>query len=312
MIIVSSINELRMDKGSVVTVGTFDGVHEGHRSILNSVLKKSKDKKANSTVVTFDPHPKEIVGKGDIRLINTLEERLNILGDIGIDAVVVVSFTYEFSRLTSREFYEKHIISNKNVTDVIVGYDHSFGKDRSSSITDLIRFGKEYKFDVEIIPPSSIDGEIVSSTKIRNLLDTGNVERAGKFLGQPYSFEGLVVKGDRRGSTLGFPTANIEVQSKKKIIPHNGVYCVGVEIGNEKYIGMMNIGLRPTFQSSQKRYLEANIFDFEKDIYDETIRVSFLKRIRSEKEFKTKEDLITQLQCDRSECQSYTAASQIS
>jgi riboflavin kinase / FMN adenylyltransferase len=312
MIIVSSTQELRKDRGSVVTIGTFDGVHEGHRAILKHVLSRAKDAGVYSTVVTFNPHPREIVGKGAIGLINTLDERLSVMEEFGIDAVVVINFTYEFSRQTSREFYEQHIIKNTKITDVIVGYDHSFGRDRSSSTNDLIAFGKEYGFNVEIVPHSSIDGEIVSSTKIRSLLKEGNVERAGLFLGQPYFIDGTVIKGDQRGVTLGFPTANIETSSILKIVPRDGVYCVSVELENKKYIGMMNIGYRPTFQTVKKRILEVNLIDFEGDLYNKNIKINFLKWIRTEKEFKTKEDLITQLQCDRSECQSYTAASQIS
>jgi riboflavin kinase/FMN adenylyltransferase len=311
MNVISSTKELRFRKKSVVTVGTYDGIHEGHRTILNRVLNKANETDGQSIVVTFDPHPKEVVGRGKVGLLTTLDERISIMEELGIENVLVLKFTYEFSRQTSREFYQNHIIPNSSVTDVIVGYDHSFGKDRSSNISDLETLGKEYGFNVEVVPPTSIDGDIVSSTKIRNLLNKGSIDRAALYLGNHYFLNGIVITGDRRGATLGFPTANIKLSSEFKILPRDGVYCVSAELENNKFIGMMNIGYRPTFQTGNEKYLEVNLFDFKGDLYDKKIKVNFLKWIREEKVFKTKEDLITQLHSDRSECQSYTAASQI-
>ncbi|MBI5021040.1 MAG: bifunctional riboflavin kinase/FAD synthetase [Ignavibacteriales bacterium] len=311
MNVIASTNELQSGKKSVVTIGTYDGVHEGHRAILKRVLNKAKQNDGQSIVVTFDPHPKEVVGRGKVGLLTTLDERIAIMQELGVDNVLVLKFTYEFSQQTSREFYRNHILPNANVTDVIVGYDHSFGKDRNSNISDLEKLGKEYSFNVEVVSPTSIDNDIVSSTKIRNLLKEGLVDRAALYLGIPYFMKGIVISGDRRGATLGFPTANIKLSSEFKIVPRDGVYCVSAELENNKFIGMMNIGYRPTFQKADEKYLEVNLFDFKSDLYGKNIKINFLKWIREEKVFKTKENLINQLQSDRSECQSYAAASQI-
>lgn len=311
MNVIASTKELISGKKSVVTIGTYDGVHEGHRAILIRVLKKAEQTDGQSIVVTFNPHPKEVVGRGKVGLLTTLDERIAIMQELGVDNVLVLNFTYEFSQQTSREFYQNHILPNANVTNVIVGYDHSFGKDRNSNITDLEKLGKEYSFDVEVVPPTSINNDIVSSTKIRNLLKEGFVDRAALYLGIPYFLNGTVITGDRRGATLGFPTANIKLSSELKIVPRDGVYCVSAELENNKFIGMMNIGYRPTFQKGNEKYLEVNLFDFDGDLYNKNIKINFLKWIREEKVFKTKENLITQLQNDRSECRSYAAASQI-
>lgn len=309
MNVVSSTRELKPGIRSVITVGTFDGVHKGHREILRRLLEKAGQRGGRSIVVTFDPHPKEIVGKGGVGLLTTLDERLSILEEIGIDSVLVLKFDYQFSRQSSREFYRDCILPNTEVTDVIVGYDHSFGRDRSSTIQDLENLGNDYHFKVEVVPPASIGGDVVSSTKIRKLLAGGMVEEASRYLDGEYFLTGTVIRGDRRGLTLGFPTANIRLSSELKLLPKDGVYCVSVRVGRSNFRGMMNIGFRPTFQGRGEKYLEVNLFGFDGDLYDNDLKISFLKWVREEKYFKTKEDLITQLQRDRSECQSHAAVS---
>jgi riboflavin kinase/FMN adenylyltransferase len=268
------------------------------------VVRRAKARSARSVCFTFDPHPKEIVGKGGylVEILTTMEERILLFEELGFDLAVVLHFTYEFSRQTPREFYEKYIVNGVGITEEVEGYDHMFGRDREGGIEEMKRIGNEFGFAVTILPPFTVDGEVISSTKIRHLLREGDVRRAARYLGREYALEGTVIRGVGRGVVLGFPTANLEPVSGKKLVPRDGVYFVRVLLGKEGYFGMMNIGNRPTFETDHVRTIEVNIFDFDQAIYGERLRIQFLQRIRDEIRFATAAELVQRMQLDRAEC----------
>lgn len=303
MIVVRSVDGIRRDPGSVVTVGTFDGVHLAHAEIIREVVTRARMKEGRSVVVTFDPHPKEVVGPPGrpVELLSTIEERIDLIGAMGVDILLVLRFTYEFSRISPGDFYRTYIVEGTGVDEVIVGYDHMFGRDRAAGINELVGMGKQFGFSVFAVHPFTVDGETVSSTLIRTALASGDVTRAARFLGRPYEVSGTVVRGDGRGRTIGFPTANIRPSSGAKINPSHGVYAVGVRIGNEQHRGMMNIGVRPTVAAVPAETLEVHLFDFDRDIYGEEVTVSFLRRLRDERKFGSLADLVEQLGKDRDE-----------
>ena len=302
MIVAHSVKEACRDAGSVVTVGTFDGVHRAHAEIIREVVSRAKMREGRSVVVTFDPHPKQVVGPppGPVELLSTIGERVELIGMLGVDILLVLEFTYAFSRISPEDFYRTYIIDGTGVDEVIVGYDHMFGRDRAAGINELLKMGKAFDFSVFAVHPFTVEGETVSSTGIRQALAAGDVDRAAKFLGRPYSFSGTVVRGDGRGTTIGFPTANIRPPASK-IVPAHGVYAVGVRVGNEQRHGMMNIGLRPTVSTVPAETLEVHLFDFDRDIYGEQVAVSFLRRLRDEKKFDSLSDLVEQLGRDKEE-----------
>ena len=305
MIVTSSLQDVKHDSNSIITIGTFDGVHLGHQLIFQKLQDRARECNCRSVIVTFEPHPREVVGKGPVMLLSTPAERINLIKSAGVDLVCVIEFTYDFSRLTSREFYERYILHGIGVKGMIVGHDHMFGRDRKSNIDDLRQMGGESHFDVEVVEPVSFEGEIISSTKIRNLLLQGDVERAARFLNRPYSMEGIVVEGDRRGETLGFPTANIQPKSINKLIPSDGVYFISGDISGQRFYGMLNVGVRPTFKSDQQRIIEANLFGVNEILYGRELTLHFLKRLRAEVKFSSKEELITQLHIDRNMCMKF-------
>jgi riboflavin kinase / FMN adenylyltransferase len=299
-----SIDEIEFKRDSIVTVGTFDGVHLGHQSILKEVTDRSKASAARSVVVTFDPHPREVVGRGPVEYLSTLPERLAKIGRYGLDEAVVINFTYEFSRLSPREFYE-FLAKRIGLREVIVGYDHLFGKDRTGGIEELVKIGTDLGFSAMRVPPVIVRDTAVSSSVIRTYLREGNVGAAGEFMGEPYAIRGFVTEGDSRGKQLGFPTANIQTNQQKKLIPAMGVYAVSVLFNDKRWYGMMNIGVRPTFKSDQLMILEVHIFDFNQNIYNKELEIQFLTFVRPEKKFASKDELIIQLQHDRKECLKY-------
>jgi len=301
MIVARSLQELAYEKNSVVTVGTFDGVHLGHRAIVDQLVAGARSIGGRSIVITFDPHPREVVGRQSVEWLTTLEERCRILGQCGIDILFVVSFTYEFSRLSSREFYEKYVVKGTGAREVIVGYDHMFGRDREAGIHELRQMGEEFGFRVSVVDPVSLGGAIVSSSKIRERLRLGNVAQAGEFLGRPYGLEGVVVHGDRRGTQLGFPTANILPDYEHQLVPAEGVYAVVVFHGGKRYGGMLNIGHRPTVTEDGARHIEVHIFNFREKIYGQRLRIEFIERIRAEQKFSSLDELKRQLERDRND-----------
>ncbi len=302
MKVVRSLEEVLRNKNSVVTVGTFDGVHLAHRAIIREAVNRARMREGRSVVLTFDPHPKEVVPSpkgGEVRLLTTVQERVTTFASLGIDEVFVIPFTREFSQLSPREFYGQYVVNGTGVSEVVVGYDHMFGRGRSAGIEELMRMGKEFDFSVFAVHPFTVDGEPVSSTRIRRALAVGDLDHAQKLLGYRYGVSGIVVRGDRRGATLGFPTANITPDSLRKALPAYGVYVVAVGWNGSTFAGMMNIGVRPTVNTTRAETMEVHIFDFEGDLYGETLRVEFLRRLRDEQRFGSLEALVAQLRRDR-------------
>jgi riboflavin kinase / FMN adenylyltransferase len=300
---VRSLDEIDVRIESACTIGSYDGIHTAHQEIIREVRDRARKSGLQSVVVTFDPHPKEVVRPRDgrIELLTTLEDRVSVLETMDIDLLFIIPFTYEFSRLTSRDFYQRYIVEGLGAREVVVGYDHMFGRDRQSGIADIEKFGAEFGFRVQTVPPYYVDGEVVSSSQIRRLLKEGDVERAAEFLGWRYSFRGSVVRGDGRGAAIGFPTANIQPADEKKLIPGNGVYFVTGDVRGESLPGMMNIGTRPTFGGAG-RVVEVHFFRDVGDIYGESLRISFYRKLRDERKFDSVEELKKSLENDRRTC----------
>lgn len=301
MRVVRSIEEVSKDANSVVTVGTFDGVHLAHQEIIREVVSRARMKKGRSVVVTFDPHPKEVVGRyaDPIHLLTTIDERIELLSALQIDVLLILHFTYEFSRQSARTFYERYLVNGTGVSEVVVGYDHMFGRDRQGTIEELVRMGKEFDFSVFALHQYTVKGEVVSSTNVRRALLAGDVEKARAFLGRPYMLQGTVIAGDKRGRSIGFPTANIRPHGTNKLIPARGVYLVDVALEDKQHFGMMNIGVRPTVTDGVQQMIEVHLFEFDRDIYGKALTVRFLKRLRDERKFASTQELATQLDKDK-------------
>tara|TARA_B100000029_G_scaffold11152_1_gene11952 strand:+ start:254 stop:1195 length:942 start_codon:yes stop_codon:yes gene_type:complete len=298
-LITQNLKEYNSTKPSVITVGTFDGIHIGHKEIINELCLISKKKKLKSIILSFYPHPKIVLkNSSDIMLINSMDEKVDILNKYNLDYFLIKEFTIEFSRLTALEFVRDILVNKLNVKHIIVGYDHHFGRNRDASIIQLKEFGELYNFEITEIKPKKVNNNSVSSTKIRNLLLDGNLELANKYLDSYFSLTGLVIKGMGRGKNLGFPTANIKINDEYKLIPRNGVYIVKSLIDSIIYFGMMNIGENPTFDDKNKS-IEIHFFELDYNIYDKKIKINILNRIRNEKKFKSPEFLMEQLKIDR-------------
>jgi riboflavin kinase/FMN adenylyltransferase len=295
-----SLDDFNPLKYAVVTSGTFDGVHLGHQKILQRLREITKKNEGESVVITFWPHPRFVLKPGDppIKLLTTFEEKAELLREQGINHLLRIPFTKEFSQISSQEFITKILVERIGTRKLVIGYDHRFGKNREGSFEQLKLNGPTYGFDVEEIPQQDVDHVAISSSKIRRALDTGEIELANHFLGRNYSISGRIVKGDKLGRVLGFPTANIDPGLHDKLIPVEGIYAVKVQHENTEYQGMMYIGNRPTVDGS-KRSIEVNIFDFDKEIYRETIKVYFLKLLRKDSKFNDLESLKQQLQLDK-------------
>jgi riboflavin kinase/FMN adenylyltransferase len=282
-----------------VTLGTFDGVHLGHTEILKKLTQNTNKGAFESTVLTFFPHPRIILqGKSDLKLLNTINEKIELLEKIGIDNLIIHPFDGKFAELSADAFVKSILVDQLHVQKIIIGYDHRFGKNRTANIDDLITFGTEYDFEVEQISAQEIDEISISSTKIRTALEKGDIQLANEYLGYQYFLSGTVVKGKQLGRTIGFPTANILLEEDYKLVPQNGVYIVRVEIDGKTIFGMMNIGFNPTVQGKEKT-IEVHLFDFDSDIYNCKIQVSIVQRIRSEKKFESVELLKQQLNKDK-------------
>jgi riboflavin kinase / FMN adenylyltransferase len=301
MILAHTLAEISHDPNTVVTVGTFDGVHLAHQEIIREVVTRARMIEGRSVVVTFSPHPKEVVGKekGNVRLLVTPDEQEEIIRALHVDVLFIINFTEQFSRLTAREFYESYIVRGLGVHEVVVGYDHMFGHNRAGGIEELVRMGKAFNFSVSAVQPFRMDGEIVSSTRVRDFIATGDVDAANRLLGRAFGFSGTIVHGDGRGKTLGYPTANIAPEEERKIIPGHGVYLVGVSLKGRSLYGMMNIGVRPTIEAHGARSIEVHIFDLHDDVYDERVTVSVLRKLRDERRFGSLAELMEQLKKDR-------------
>jgi riboflavin kinase/FMN adenylyltransferase len=300
-----SINEFHSDKKTIVTIGTFDGVHLGHAAILKKLTQNTQNETFESTVLTFFPHPRMVLqGKSDLKLLNTINEKIELLEKIGIDNLIIHPFDEKFAELNAEAFVSTILVDHLRVQKIIIGYDHRFGKNRTANIDDLISFGAQYGFEVEQISAQEIDEISISSTKIRTALEEGDIQLANEYLGYSYFLSGTVVKGKQLGRTIGFPTANISLEEDYKLVPQNGVYIVQAEIDGKTIYGMMNIGFNPTVQGKQKT-IEVHLFDFDTDIYNRKIQVAILQRIRSEKKFESIELLTKQLEEDRNFSRNY-------
>ncbi len=306
MITVQSIAKYDKEHPTVITIGTFDGVHIGHRKILKKLIKNAKSKHLKSTVLTFFPHPRMVLQKdNDIKLLNTIAEKVKIFDELGLDYLIIHPFTKEFSRLSATEFVRDILVNSLKTKKIIIGYDHRFGRNRDANITDLIAFGNTLDFEVEEIPAQEIDDVSVSSTKIRKALEEGQIKIANKYLGYPYMLTGTVKKGKGLGRQIYFPTANLHIEESYKLIPKNGVYVVRSEIDGTKVFGMMNIGYNPTVSGTEnlpngrQESIEIHFFDFDKDLYDQKLQIDILARIRDEHKFESVEALKNQLTKDK-------------
>jgi riboflavin kinase/FMN adenylyltransferase len=294
-----NIETYKSNEPTVVTIGTFDGVHIGHQKIIKRLINTGKSEGLKSVILTFFPHPRMVVQKdSNIKLINTIDERSHILETLGLDYLLIKQFTKEFSRLTAEDFVKKILVDKLHVKKVIIGYDHRFGRNRNADINDLKAFGETYGFDVEEISVEDINDVAVSSTKIRKALNEGDINKANRFLGYPFMLNGTVVKGKGLGKQLEYPTANIFIEEDYKLIPKRGSYIVSSKIENKLVFGMMNIGVNPTVEG-HKETIEVHFFDFKKDIYNQKIQINLLERIRDEQKFESIEALKTQLKKDK-------------
>ena len=292
------LGEVERNKASVVSVGTFDGLHAGHRTILDRLFERAEAQRGLSTVITFDPHPRELIRGEPVPLLTTIEERGALLEARGLERFVVLPFTREFARLKPEAYVEDILVRQVGLKEIVIGYDHRFGR-KGKGDSDLMRkLGRKHGFAVDVISAQAVEDEVVSSTRIRELLKEGSVQQAARLLGRSYGLDGTVVRGEGRGRKIGFPTANLAPLDERKIIPGGGVYAVRVQHAGESYGGMMNIGRRPTFDGTAKQ-IEAHLFEFDQSIYGERLRVEFVQRIRGEEKFEGVDALTRQLARDR-------------
>lgn len=299
MKIVNSIKSFNANKPTIVTIGTFDGVHLGHKKILEKIVENAHSQNCESLVLTFFPHPRTILqADSEMKQLNTLAEKTNLLSALGIDNLVIHAFDAAFSRLTAEEFVKQVLVDTFKIKKIIIGHDHRFGRNRTANIDDLIEFGNKFGFEVEEISAKQINEVSISSTKIRNALTEGNIELANNYLGYYYSLTGIVSKGKQLGRTIGFPTANIKIVEEYKLIPQNGVYIVQSNLDGIMYHGMMNIGTRPTVDGTTQT-IEIHFFDFQKELYNQKITISLLHRMRSEQKFESVDALKKQLDKDK-------------
>ena len=299
MVTVQSISNYDKKHPTAITIGTFDGVHIGHRKILERLINDAKKTGLQSTVFTFFPHPRMVLQKEtNIKLLNTIQEKINILELIGLDCLIIQPFTMEFSRLSATEFVRDILVNKLNSKKIIIGYDHRFGRNRNANIQDLITFGNALNFEVEEIAAEEINDVSVSSTKIRNALINGDIKTANDYLGYNYMLTGNVKKGKGLGRKLNFPTANLFIEEEYKLIPKNGVYVVKSFLNEKLFYGMMNIGFNPTVGGSSKN-IEIHFFNFKADLYGQNIQIDILERIRDEHKFNSLEELKVQLAKDK-------------
>ena len=302
MNVVDGIENYKANSKSILTIGTFDGVHLGHQKIITSLVTKAKQKSLQANILTFFPHPRMVLQKeSNLKLIDTLEEKQNLLSELGIDNLIIHPFSKEFSKLTAIEFTRDVLVNGLGMSALMIGYDHRFGKNREASVEDLITYGQSYNFEVTVIPAQDISSITVSSTKIRDAIKISNFKKVNQFLGRPYELNGKVIKGNGVGRTIKYPTANIEIKEIYKLIPPKGVYLVKIYLGENEFSGMMNIGNRPTINGLNQT-IEVHIFDFDKDIYGKKLKVCFVKKIRKEKKFDSLPSLKSQLKKDEENC----------
>jgi riboflavin kinase/FMN adenylyltransferase len=283
----------------ILTLGTYDGVHLGHQAILKKLIQRAKLENKESVLFTFHPHPRMVLNPEahGVRLIDTIEEKLVKLEALGLDTVILFPFTVDFSRLSAEEFVKQILVDTIQISEIHIGYDHHFGKNREGSFSELLELGLKFGFEVFETSAVSISDTAISSTKIRNALLDGDISKAAHFLGRPYSITGEVIHGNKLGRTIGFPTANIQL-NEDKILPKLGVYAVTVNINGQLFQGVLNIGKKPTVKQTESISAEVFIFDFDQDIYGETINVDFYTYLRGEQRFDSVNSLKLQLSKD--------------
>ncbi len=304
---VKNIDTYKSSQSTVVTIGTFDGVHIGHQKIIKHLINTGKEESLDSVILTFFPHPRMVLQKdSNIKLINTIDERSQILKDLGLDYLLIKSFTKDFSRLSAEDFVKELLVDKLHAKKVIIGYDHRFGRNRNADINDLKTYGNLYGFDVEEISVQDIDDVAVSSTKIRKALREGDVVKANSFLGYHFMLTGTVVKGKALGRQIDYPTANILIEENYKLIPKQGAYIVSSKIDGLLVYGMMNIGVNPTV-NGEKETVEVHFLNYSKDIYGKKIQINLLERLRDEKKFESVEALKSQLAKDKETTLEYIA-----
>jgi riboflavin kinase/FMN adenylyltransferase len=302
-----SIFEFEPSQKSIMTLGTFDGVHIGHQKIIQKLIQSTKHHACESLVLTFFPHPRMVLQDiQEIKLLNTIEERIQLLEASGLDNLVIHPFDQAFSRLSAEEFVSSILVDQFNIKKIIIGYDHRFGRNRTADINDLIEFGKQYDFEVEQISVQEIDAVSVSSTKIRKALLEGNIALANEYLGYAYLLTGTIAKGKGIGRTIGFPTANLSIEESYKLIPKNGVYIIQSKLNDKLKFGMMNIGFNPTVNGNSQS-IEIHFFDFDDDLYDKKIQIQILSRIRDEQKFENIDLLAEQLIKDKNVALAYSS-----
>ncbi len=305
MIVHQDIENIQINN-PVLTIGVFDGVHQGHLSILKKLKKTAKEKNGESVVFTLWPHPRIVLNKdvSSLRLLNTIEEKKFLLSKAEIDHLIIIPFTKDFANLTACDFIKQYLVDKIGVKHLVVGYNHLFGKDRKAGYKFLKECAQQYDFEIEKLDAKLVDNDSVSSTKIRDFLTSGHLDYANRYLGYEYFITGDIVEGNQIGRKIGFPTANIKVPEPYKQIPRDGVYAVSVKLNGDLYHGMLNIGSRPTVSATlREKNIEVHIFDFNQKVYNQKITVSFVKRIRDEKKFNGLDELGKQLKEDKKEVQ---------
>jgi riboflavin kinase/FMN adenylyltransferase len=300
MQVFNSIKDLKKNKNTVLTLGTFDGIHPGHLKIIDKLVDCSKEKGCRNVVITFHPHPRTVLSSGnDVKMLTTQEERKDLLEKHGVDNFLTINFTKEFASLTAEQFIYDYLVNGIGVSEIVLGHDHHFGKGRSGNVDLLKIIGAKENFIVTTVDAFYINDEIVSSTKIRNALIDGDLKKANILLGRNYSFSGTVIGGDKRGRELGYPTANIKLSSQEKLLPAIGIYAVRVLLKNEEHFGLLSIGKRPTFYTSGELVTEVYIYNFDREIYDEAVTIELVERLRGEEKFNSAEELINQMNKDK-------------
>jgi len=295
------LNQHQINNGTIVTIGTFDGVHLGHKKILNKLIDKKKHCGLETLVFTFEPHPRKVLfpEQKDLKLITNTEEKVSLLEEIGIDHVLVYPFNKSFSEINPDEYIGEILVNQLKAKCIIVGYDHRFGKNRAGGLDLLIKYAEKYNYEVLEIAAEDINSINISSTQIRKAIESGNIELANQFLGYSFFISGKVKEGKKLGRTIGFPTANISILDADKITPKNGVYAVKVSINDLTFNGMLNIGVNPTVSTTLQLKMEVHLFDFNQEIYGKDIKVSFINRIRDEQKFSGIDALKNQLELDK-------------
>lgn len=300
MAIHNNIDNLPNFKNAVVTIGTFDGVHEGHKVILKKVIEEARHINGESILLTFDPHPRKLIYPDQkVDILTPLDKKLELIKQIGIEHIVVVPFTKAFASLSAERYITDFLVKYFNPSKIVIGYDHHFGHDRAGNIELLSAMKEKYNYEIVEINAQLIDDATISSTKIRNSILSGDIAEANKMLGRPYSIYASVIEGQKLGRTIGYPTANLQADNDEQITPANGVYAVKVLYGENEYKGMLNIGVRPTVSNEKQRHVEVHIFDFDIDIYGENVTVRFVKRLRDEQPFSSIDELKKQLDIDK-------------